>query len=68
MFYFCHVIVKFTASLEIPYFRDTYSFEGVTPGIFPMTPDDVPRGTLPRGGEDRGRLPQLDSFRGDNEH
>jgi hypothetical protein len=31
MIYFCHVIVKFTASLESPYFWDTYSFEGVTP-------------------------------------
>ena len=43
MVYFCHVIVKFTASLESPYFWDTYSFEGVTPGIRRMTPDDMPR-------------------------
>jgi hypothetical protein len=48
------------------YFWDTYSFEGVTPGIRWMTPDDMPRGTLSRGGEDRGCLPQLAPLRGDN--
>jgi hypothetical protein len=48
------------------YFWDTYSFEGVTPGIRCMTPDDMLRGTLSRGGEDRGCLPQLAPLRGDN--
>jgi len=31
-----------------------------------MMPDDMPRGTFSRGGEDRGRLPQLTPLRGDN--
>jgi len=38
MIFFCHVTVKFTASLESPYFWVTYSFEGVTLGIRRMTP------------------------------
>jgi hypothetical protein len=36
-------IVKFTVSLESPYIWDTSNFEGVTPGIHRMTPDDTPR-------------------------
>jgi hypothetical protein len=66
MVHFCRAIVRFTASLESPYFRDTYSFEGVAPEIRRMKPDDVPRGKLPQVGEDRGRLPQLASLRGGN--
>ena len=65
MIYFCHVIAKFTASLESPCIWDT-SFEGVAPGTFRVTPDDMPRGTVSRGGDDRGRLPQLAPLRGDN--
>jgi hypothetical protein len=60
------VIAKFTASLESPCIWDTYIFEGVAPGIRRVTPDDMPRGTVSRGGEDRGCLPQLASLRGDN--
>ena len=44
----------------------TLSFEGVSPGIRRVTPDDMPRGTVSRGGDDRGRLPQLAPLRGDN--
>jgi hypothetical protein len=44
MIYFCHVIVKFTVSLESLYFWDTYSFEGATPGILLVTPYDLQRG------------------------
>ena len=56
MIYFCHVIVKFTASLESPYFWDTYSFEGVAPGIRRVTPDDVPRETVSQGGDEHWAL------------
>ena len=66
MIYFCHVIAKFTASLESPFIWDTYSFEGVAPGTRWVTPDDMPRGTVSRGRDDRGRLPQLAPLRGDN--
>ena len=66
MFYYCQVIAKFTASLESPCIWDTHSFEGVAPGIRRVTPDDVPRGTVSQGGDDRGRLPQLAPLRGDN--
>ena len=55
MIYFCHVIVKFTASLESPYFWVTYSFEGATPGILLVTPYDLPRGgTVSRGNMNLG--------------
>ena len=30
----------------------TLSFEGVSPGIRRVTPDDMPRGTVSRGGDD----------------
>ena len=66
MIYFCHVIAKFTASLESPCIWDTYSFKGVAPGTRWVTPDDMPRGTVSQGGDDRGRLPQLASLRGNN--
>jgi hypothetical protein len=65
MIYFCHA--KFTASLESACIWDTYSFEGgVAPGTHWVTPDDMPRGTVSQGGDDRGRLPQLAPLRGDN--
>jgi hypothetical protein len=66
MFYFCHVIAKITVSLESPCIWDTYIFDGVATGIRRVTPDDMPRGTVSWGEEDRGRLPHLASLRGDN--
>jgi len=66
MIYFCHVIAKFTVSLESPCIWDTYSFEGVAPGTRWVTRDDMPRGTVSQGGDGRGRLPQLASLRGNN--
>jgi hypothetical protein len=66
MIYFCHVIVKFTASLESACNLNTCSFEDITPGIRRVTPNSMPRGTVSRGGEDNGRLPQLAPLRGDN--
>jgi hypothetical protein len=57
---------QITASLESACNRNTYSFEGVTPRICWVTPDEMPRGTVSRGGQDKGHLPQLVPLRGDN--
>jgi hypothetical protein len=63
------VIAKFTASLESPCIWDTYSFEGVTPGIRRVTSDDMPRGTVSQGGGDKGTSPTIGPIeRGQYEH
>jgi len=57
---------QITASLESACNWSTYSFEGVTPGIHRVMPDEMPRGTVSQGGQDKGHLPQLALLRGDN--
>ena len=66
MIYFCNVIAKLQRAWRARVIGTLTALRFVTPGICRVTPDEMPRGTVSWGGQDKGRLPQLAPLRGDN--